>query len=84
MRKEPKRTLLKRFHLTEIWVIFFILGIIMMNYPFVHIFYKPRQIFGIPAFFLYLYLGWLISICVIYLFVKATDLNEGKNKGEHR
>jgi hypothetical protein len=68
-------------NLKETWVIFFILGIIMLNFPFIHIFYTPRRIFGIPALFLYLFTGWMISICVIYLFVKAID-HADKNKGE--
>ena len=32
---------LRHLHLKETWVIFFILGIIMMNYPFIHIFDTP-------------------------------------------
>ena len=75
--------LLRHLHLKEAWVIFFILGIIMMNYPFIHIFYKPRWIFGMPAFFLYLYAGWAISIGVVFLFVKAID-HPDEDKGEER
>lgn len=67
-------------NLKETWVIFFILGIIMLNFPFIHIFYTPRRIFGIPALFLYLFIGWMITICVIYLFVKAIDYAD-KDKG---
>ncbi|HEY6872408.1 MAG TPA: hypothetical protein VI298_06755 [Geobacteraceae bacterium] len=85
MKEEEKQQLLRHFHIREVWVIFFILGIIMMNYPFIHIFHKPRiLVFGMPVLFLYLYLGWLVSIIVIYLFVKATDLAGEKNKGERR
>jgi len=68
-------------NLKETWVIFFILGIIMLNFPFIHIFYTPHRIFGIPVLFLYLFIGWMITICVIYLFVKAID-HADKNKGE--
>jgi hypothetical protein len=75
--------ILRRLHLKETWVIFFILGIIMMNFPFIHIFFNPRLIFGIPALVFYLYAGWLVSICVIYLFVKAIDL-PNDDKGEQR
>jgi hypothetical protein len=53
----------------------------MMNYPFIHIFDTPRLIFGMPALFLYLFIGWMISICVIYLFVKAIGLAD-EDKGE--
>lgn len=72
--------------LKESWVIFFILGIVMMNYPFINIFNKPGMLFGIPLLFLYFTLGWMISIFVIYIFTKANDFCERdtKGKGEHR
>jgi hypothetical protein len=77
--------LLKRLRVKESWVIFFILGIIMMNYPFIHIFHKPRVLVaGMPVLFLYLYIGWLISIFVIYAFIKAIDLHGENGNEEHR
>jgi hypothetical protein len=77
--------LLKRLRVKEAWVIFFILGIIMMNYPFINIFHKPRVLVaGMPVLFLYLYFGWLISIIVIYVFIKAIDLHGDNGNGEHR
>jgi hypothetical protein len=74
---------LRHLNLKETWVIFFILGIIMMNYPFIHIFDTPTRIFGMPSLFIYLLSGWLISIGVIYLFVKAISLDDEGN-GENR
>lgn len=66
----------------ESWIIFFILGIIMMNFPFLHIFNKPVLLLGTPLLFLYLTVGWMFSIIVIYLFMianrhgkKSTDEN---------
>ena len=82
MRSDLKAKFFKRLHLNESWVIFFVLGIIMMNYPFINIFNKPSQLFGVPLFYLYLYFGWLVSIFIIYLFVKAIDHGDS-NKGEH-
>ena len=85
MRNELKVKVLQRFRIKEAWVIFFILGIIMMNYPFIHIFHKPRiLLFGMPVLFLYLYIGWFVSIVVIRLFVKAIDLHGNDQEGEHR
>ena len=55
-------------HLREAWVIFFILGLVMLNFPFLHIFNKDVQIFGIPLIILYLMIGWPLSIVVVYLF----------------
>jgi hypothetical protein len=68
-----KSLLLQRLRLKESWVIFFILGIIMMNYPFISIFNKPASLFEFPLLYLYLVIGWFISIVVIVLFTKAID-----------
>lgn len=77
--------LFKRMKLRESWVIFFILGLIMMNYPFVQIFNKPNRIFGVPQLYLYFMGGWAISIGVIYLFTKAISHPDDENdEGEHR
>jgi hypothetical protein len=78
-----KADFLQRFNLKEAWVIFFILGIIMMNYPFINIFDVPAQLFGMPVLFEYLYYGWLVSIFVIFIFVRAIDLNGGNNGERH-
>lgn len=54
----------------------------MMNYPFIHIFCDPLlHIFNLPGLFFYLYAGWVISIFVIFLFVKAIDVPD-EDKGE--
>lgn len=55
-------------HLREAWVIFFTLGLVMLNFPFLHIFNKDVQVFGIPLIVLYLMIGWPLSIMVVYLF----------------
>lgn len=57
--------------LRESWIIFFILGVILMTFPFLHIFNKPIFIFGLPLLFLYLTAGWIVSIIVIYIFIIA-------------
>lgn len=74
------RRFLQRLQLTESWVIFFILGIIMMNFPFMDIFNKPITILGFPLMYLYLFIGWAVSIFVIYLFTLAIDHNDDKNQ----
>lgn len=66
----------RRLQLRESWIIFFILGIIMMTFPFLHIFNKPVLLLGVPLLFLYLTLGWLVSIIVIYLFMVASHHEE--------
>jgi len=58
----------RKLPLRDAWVIWFLLGIVMINYPFLHIFNKNLQVFGIPLTILYFFIGWPISIFVIYLF----------------
>ncbi len=76
-----KSVLLQRLRLKESWVIFFILGIIMMNYPFISIFNKQITLFEFPLLYLYLMIGWFISIVVIDFFTKAIDHhNDDENR----
>ena len=78
MLKSFRRRLLQRLQLEESWVIFFIMGIIMMNFPFILIFNKADTIFGFPLMFLYLYFGWAVSIFVIYIFALAVRHGDDK------
>lgn len=69
-----KRSMVKLIHclsLKESWVIFFVLGIVMMNYPFLGIFNKAANFFNIPLLYLYFYTGWLVSIVVIFIFTRV-------------
>ncbi len=63
MKKSPATS-----HLREAWVLFFFLGAVMLNYPFLQIVNKTATILGIPLLVLYFLLGWPASIVVIYLF----------------
>ena len=65
------KRVLHRVQLQESWIIFFIMGIIMMTFPFLHIFNKPVIILGFPLMFIYLTAGWAFSIFVIYIFMRA-------------
>ncbi|MDT8444399.1 MAG: hypothetical protein RQ722_08910 [Desulfuromonadales bacterium] len=58
----------RKLPLKDAWVIWFLLGVVMINYPFLHIFNKEVLVFGIPLTVLYFYIGWPVSIFVIYLF----------------
>ena len=58
----------RKLPLRDAWVIWFVLGVVMLNYPFLHIFNKDVLIFGIPLTILYFYIGWPFSIFIIYLF----------------
>jgi len=60
--------------LKESWVLCFLLGLVMLNFPFIEIFNKPTTIFGIPTLVLYLMVGWPASILVIFLFTRQIDI----------
>jgi len=53
----------------EAWVLCVVLGLIMINFPFIHIFNNSRPVFGIPGLVLYFFIGWPLSIVVIWFFV---------------
>ncbi|RLB70091.1 MAG: hypothetical protein DRH04_04190 [Deltaproteobacteria bacterium] len=72
MKEKNRRILYKK----EWWVIFFILGFFLINYPIIHIFNKDYQVFGYPIFFLYLIVGWLCSILVIFAYVQLAEHEE--------
>lgn len=66
-------------HIRDAWVLFFALGVIMINFPFIHIFNKDILLFGIPLLVLYFLVGWPLSILVIYIFARMLDKTE-KNR----
>ena len=67
----------RKLPLKDAWVIWFVLGIVMLNYPFLHIFNKNILVLGIPLTILYFFVGWPISIFVIYLFSIYMGLDAG-------
>jgi hypothetical protein len=84
MWRSRGQRLLKRLHLRESWVIFFVLGNVMLNFPFLKIFNQPTTIFGFPVMYLYLTIGWAISIGVIYLFVTSVEHEVGDQRAEEQ
>lgn len=81
MKTTIRELLVKRLKLKDTWVICFVLGMIMMNYPFINIFNKPVFPFGIPLLYLYLLWGWMFSIFIVYLFSRAARRDtEGKGR----
>ena len=68
--------------LREAWRLFFFLGIILINYPFVQIFDKPVLFSGIPLLLLYFLIGWPLSIFVIFIFSRhhTNDQNSDRDK----
>lgn len=68
--------------LSEAWRLFFFLGIILINYPFVQIFDKQINIAGIPLLLIYFLVGWPLSIFVIFIFSRyhRSEQNHDKEK----
>jgi hypothetical protein len=83
MTKQRQSRLMQCLTLKESWIIFFILGIVMMNFPFLSIFNKSATIFNIPLLYLYLYCGWFVSIVVILVFTRVTN-GQTTNGNNHR
>jgi hypothetical protein len=77
-RDRFKHNFFNRLSLKESWVIFFVLGVIMLNYPFLHIFNKITMIMNIPLLFFYIFYGWGISILVIFLFTRSIKPDNGR------
>lgn len=68
----------------EAWMLFMILGMCMINFPFIHIFDSDQSVFDIPKLVWYFMLGWPASIAVIRLFVHLLDKsNESPSKREN-
>ena len=59
----------------EAWVLFFVLGMIMINYPFIHIFNKDITVFGFPLLVFYFLVGWPLSILVVAVFAHVLENN---------
>ncbi len=79
-----RQRLLKQLQLRESWIIFFILGNVMLNFPFLKIFNQPISLLGFPLLYLYFTIGWAISIGVIYLFASSVEQDETDAKQQER
>jgi len=79
MLKRLRQKLLDRLQLRESWIIFLVFGFIFLNFPFLHIFDKPDVLFGLPLLFAYFFVGWGISILIIFLFTLGIE-NSGTKK----
>jgi len=84
MWQQFTQKILNRLQLREAWVIFFVLGNVMINFPFLRIFNQPISVIGYPVLFIYFTLGWAISIFVVYLFTLTVDEPEQAEKPEEQ
>lgn len=82
MWRSTGQKILKRLFLRDSWVIFFITGNVMLNFPFLKIFNQPITILGFPLLYLYFMIGWPVSIWVIYLFTTAIEQETGEESSK--
>ncbi len=68
-------------HLKEAWLLFFCMGLIMINFPFIHIFNKDLMVMGIPLLVLYFLVGWPLSILVIFVFARMLEKGPKDDSG---
>ena len=58
----------------EAWILCLILGMVMINFPFIQIFNTDQVILGIPVLIIYFFFGWPASILIIWYFVRQIEL----------
>ena len=64
----------------EAWFFFFLLGLIMLNYPFLVIFNKPVYVLGLPLLTMYFFVGWPLSIGVVFIFSRCLPVEESQEE----
>lgn len=72
----------QRSSIREAWILCLILGLIMINFPFIHIFNSTQLIFGLPKLVIYFFIGWPLSIGVIWYFVHSIEGEPQSNSPE--
>lgn len=49
----------------------FLLGLLLFNYPLLHLFNRPTLAFGIPVLYLYLFTAWSLIIFLILMISRS-------------
>lgn len=55
-------------------IILFVVGALVLNYPFLDLFDRAWLPFGIPLLYLYLYLVWLVIIVLLIVIVERSEI----------
>ncbi|MFO7577894.1 MAG: hypothetical protein R6W66_09235 [Pelovirga sp.] len=71
-----------RSSMREAWILCLILGMVMINFPFIHIFAGDDWFFSIPLIVLYFGVGWPLSIAVIWLFVRQLEKENHRHQDD--
>lgn len=67
----------------SIWLFLSILYVVLCSFPLLQVFNRNTLVFGIPLLILYLLLGWLLFIWVIYRFTCRLDKNGATEDSGH-
>jgi hypothetical protein len=70
-------------HNRGIWLFFSALFVTLFTYPLLQVFNRTVLILGIPLLILYLLLGWLLLIGVIYRFTRRLGNRPPPQDAEH-
>jgi len=57
------------------WFSLSILYVVLFSFPLLQVFNRTILVFGIPLLILYLLLGWLLFIAIIYRFTRSLGKN---------
>jgi len=66
-----------------IWLFFSVLYVTLFTFPLLQVFNRTTRVFGIPLLVLYLLLGWLLFIGVIYRFTRRLGKSPPTRNAEH-
>ncbi|MBK8182736.1 MAG: hypothetical protein IPK63_07425 [Candidatus Competibacteraceae bacterium] len=65
MRQQSKESL----------IILFVIGALVLNYPFLYLFDHAWSPFGIPLLYLYIYLAWFVMIVLLIAIVERSAVD---------
>ena len=51
----------------------FLLGLLLLNYPLLHLFARPEEIFGLPLLFAFVFGIWALLIGLMALVLEQRD-----------
>lgn len=60
----------------------FLLGMLLFNFPLLHLFNRPVLFLGMPFLYLYLFTAWSLIIFLIWIFSRSKPDTPFQNHGE--
>lgn len=65
-------------------IVLFLLGVILLNYPLLHLFGAGSVWLGIPVLYLYLFICWLLFIVLLALLMETRRSSERESLRRER